>query len=218
MKVVPMKAERRTARGRNQLAHLRKEGWMPAVIYGEKQEAVSIAISEWELDQHVKAHHKVFALDIAGTAETAFLQDVAWHTLTDRPLHADFKRIDLDKPIETQLEVTLIGHPAGLSKGGVLVKDQVLIEIRCLPAAMPEELECDVSKLEIEDHIRASELNLPDGVELLSAADMSICHVIKPSGQAETATAEGEEGEVPAEGDEAPAEGGDDGGKNEKGE
>ena len=57
MKVVPMKAEPRTAIGRNQLAHIRKGGWMPAVIYGDKQENVSIAISEWELDKHVRDHH-----------------------------------------------------------------------------------------------------------------------------------------------------------------
>ena len=66
MKVVPMKAERRTALGRNQVAALRADGWMPAVVYGEGKESLSIAISEWELDQHVKAHHKVFQLDIAG--------------------------------------------------------------------------------------------------------------------------------------------------------
>src|SRR5687767_5973295 len=133
MQVVRMKAERRSALGRNRLAALRAEGWMPAVVYGENQEALSISISEWELEQHVKAHHRVFQLDIAGQAQAAFLQDISWHATSDRPLHADFKRIDLTKPIEAEVEVALAGHPVGLSKGGTLVKDHFVIKIRCLP-------------------------------------------------------------------------------------
>lgn len=215
MKVVPMKGESRTAIGRNQVAHIRKEGWMPAVIYGDKQESVSIRISEWELTKHVRDHHKVFTLEVGGAKQTAFLQDVAFDTLTDRPLHADFMRIDLEKPMETQIEVILVGFPAGLAKGGTLVKDQVVIKIRCLPTLIPEVLECNVSKLEIEEHIRASELTLPEGVEVLSAPNTSICHVLRPSGARDKdGDEEGEgDGETPAEGGEAPAEGGDDAAK-----
>lgn len=201
MKVVPMKAEPRTAKGRNQLVRLRREGWMPAVVYGEGGEPVSIAISEWELDQHVKAHHKVFALDIAGNKETALLREVAWHTLNDRPLHADFLRIDLDKPIEAQVEVTTIGYPVGLSKGGVLVKDHQTVQVRCLPTAMPDAIEVDVSKLDIDNFLRAGDLSLPEGVELVSPREMSICHVVS----ARTTAAPGEEGAA-GEG-EAPAAG-----------
>ncbi|MCA8951641.1 MAG: 50S ribosomal protein L25 [Planctomycetes bacterium] len=202
MKVVPMKAEPRTAKGRNQLVRLRREGWMPAVVYGEGGEAVSIAISEWELDQHVKAHHKVFALEIGSTKETALLQEVAWHTLNDRPLHADFLRIDLSKPIEAQVEVSTIGHPVGLSKGGMLMKDHLMVEVRCLPTAMPDGIELDVSKLDVGDSVQAGALPLPEGVELVSPADMTICHVV---GARASATAEGE-GEGEGEGE--PADGG----------
>lgn len=177
MKVVRMKAERRTALGRNQVAQLRKEGWLPAVVYGEGQEPVSIAISEWELDQHVKQHHKVFDLDIGGVSTSAFLQDISWKATTDRALHADFKRIDLTKPIEADLEVTLVGHPVGLGKGGVLSKDHLVISISCLPTAIPELLEFDISGLDIDQALTAGSLPLPEGVTLLSPASMSICHV-----------------------------------------
>jgi len=199
MKVVPLKAARRTAIGRNQVVQLRKQGWMPAVVYGEGGETVAIAISEWELDQHVKSHHKVFALDIEGGKETAFLQQVAWHALNDRPLHADFKRIDLSKPIESTLEVTLIGHPVGLGKGGVLIKDHLTVQIRCLPAAMPEAVEHDISTLELHDSLLAAQLALPAAVELLSPHDLVICHVAKAAGVTAAATAA-----PAAEGGEAP--------------
>lgn len=179
MQVVRMKAERRTALGRNRVAQLRSQGWLPAVVYGEGQEATSIAISEWELEQHVKAHHRVFQLEIAGSAQAAFLQQVAWHATTDRPLHADFKRIDLTKPIEADVEVELAGHPAGLSKGGTLMKDHQTVRVRCLPTAIPDSIVHEIGKLEIDDYVTAGQLALPPGVELVTAANSPICHVAK---------------------------------------
>lgn len=177
MKVVPMKAARRSALGRNQVAQLRKEGWLPAVVYGEGREPVSISVSEWELEQHVKQHHKVFHLDIAGQVESAFLQEITWQATTDRPLHADFKRIDLTKPIEADLEVTVVGYPAGLSKGGVLSKDHMVVRISCLPTEIPESLEVDISGLDLDQSLTAGSLQLPAGVTLITAPHVSVCHV-----------------------------------------
>jgi large subunit ribosomal protein L25 len=174
-----MKAERRTALGRNRNEALRAQGWMPAVVYGEGKEPMSIAISEWELEQHVKAHHRVFQLEIGGVAEAAFLQEIAWHATTDRPLHADFKRVDLTKPIDAEVEVALAGHPVGLGKGGTLVKDHIKVMVRCLPTAIPDSISHDISKLEIDDYLTAGQLALPAGVTLVSAPTMPVCHVAK---------------------------------------
>lgn len=192
MEVVRMKAERRTALGRNQVARLRAEGWLPAVVYGEGKEPVSIAISEWELEQHIRAHHKVFQLEIGGAAQSALLQDVSWQATTDRPLHADFKRVDLTKPIETEVEVTLIGHPVGLGKGGALMKDHLILTVRCLPTAIPEGIEHDVGGLDLDQGVTAGEIALPEGVTLVTPAHTSVCHV------AAVVAAEPAAGEAPA--------------------
>lgn len=177
MKVVNMKAERRTALGRNQVKQLRAQGWLPAVVYGENKEPVSIAISEWELEQHVKAHHKVFHLDIAGSVQSALLHEISWQATTDRPLHVDFKRVDLTKPIETQVEVTLIGYPVGLGKGGALVKDHVVLTVRCLPTEIPELIEHDISGLDLDQMLHAGEVALPAGLTLVTPPNTSVCHV-----------------------------------------
>lgn len=179
MQVVRMKAERRSAVGRNRTSQLRAQGWLPAVVYGEGKEPLSISISEWELEQNIKAHHRVYQLEIGGQPQAAFLQEVAWHATTDRPLHADFKRIDLTKPIDAEVEVALEGHPVGLAKGGTLMKDHVKVTVRCLPTAIPDSIPHDVSKLEIDQYVLASQLTLPAGVTLLTAATTSICHVAK---------------------------------------
>jgi large subunit ribosomal protein L25 len=177
MKVVRMKAERRTALGRNQVAQLRKEGWIPAVVYGDGQEAQSIAISEWELEQHMKQHHRVFNLEIGGAVTSAMLHEVSWQATSDRALHVDFKRIDLTKPVEADIEVTLIGYPVGLGKGGVLSKDHMTVRISCLPTIIPSLLEHDISALDVGDTLTAGKLALPAGVTLVSPATLSVCHV-----------------------------------------
>ncbi|HEX6813679.1 MAG TPA: 50S ribosomal protein L25 [Planctomycetota bacterium] len=205
MQVVRMKAERRTALGRNQVAQLRQQGWMPAVVYGDGKEPVSLAISEWELEQHVKAHHKVFQLEVAGAAQAAILLEVAWNAVSDRPLHADFKRIDLTKPIDTEVEVTLVGHPVGLSKGGTLIKDHIKIEVRCLPTEIPDRIEYDVSKLELDEAVPASKLTIPQGVTLLTPPNTWICHVAKLVVEALPEAAPAAGAAAPAEG--APAAG-----------
>jgi large subunit ribosomal protein L25 len=206
MQVVRIKAERRTALGRNRVAQLRSEGWMPAVVYGDGKEPVSIAISEWELEQHIKAHHRIFQLDIAGAAQAAFLQEVSWANTSDRPVHADFKRIDLNKPIDVQVEVKLVGHPVGASKGGTLMKDHVVITLRCLPTIIPDSIEHDVSKLELDQFVTAGELKMPTGVTLVTAPNTSVCHVAKivvaeaaPAADAAAAAPAEKAGDKPAE-------------------
>ena len=184
MQVARMKAEARTALGRNQLKNLREQGWMPAVVYGEKKAAESISISEWELEQHIKHHHKIFQLEYAGVTQHAMLQDIQFCALTDRPRHCDFLRIDLTKPIEVEVEVALVGHPVGASKGGMLMKDHAHVTVRCVPTSIPESIEFDISGLELEQSLHASELKMPAGVELASPPEFVICHVAKLQAQA----------------------------------
>jgi large subunit ribosomal protein L25 len=189
MQVAKMKAERRTAQGRNQVAHLRKQGWVPAVVYGGSEAPVSISISEWEMEQHVKHHHRVFRIEVDGQPQDAYLQEIQWDRLTDRATHVDFKRIDLSKPIELEVEVTMVGHPVGLGKGGVLLKDHTAIKISCLPTAIPETLEVAIGHLEVDMVLTAKELPLPEGVTLAVPPDTVVCHVAKLVVQAAAAPA-----------------------------
>ena len=184
MQVARMKAETRTAIGRNQLRALRAKGWTPAVVYGEKKDPLSISISEWELEQHIKKHHKVFRLEIDGKAQDAMLQDIQFDVITDHPVHCDFIRVDLTKPIEVEVEVAFAGYAVGIGRGGTLVKDHAHIKVRCVPTAIPESLEVTVDSLDLDMSICAREVALPAGVELVSDGDLVVCHVAKLTGPA----------------------------------
>jgi large subunit ribosomal protein L25 len=229
MQVARLKAEVRSALGRAEVKTLRAQGWLPAVVYGEGKDPQSISISEWELEQHIKHHHRVYSLEIDGSKQDAYLQDVQHDSLSDRLRHVDFKRIDLTKPIEIEVEVTFVGHPVGLGKGGVLIKDHPLIKVRCLPTAIPEELEATIGHLEIDQSLQAKEVPLPQGVQLAVPPEFVVCHVAKLVVQVVAApaapVAEGApaaEGAAPAAGAagekaaEKPAEKGKDGGKEGK--
>lgn len=178
MEVARMKAERRSALGRNQIKKLRTEGWMPAVIYGgEGKEPVSIQISEWELDQHVSKRHKVFNIELDGQSESVWLQEIEWKVTNDRPLHADFLRIALDKPWTCKVEIALMGHPTGLSKGGTMIKDNLVIKVSALPADLPDGIEIDVSGLDAGGSLRAKDVPLPEGVSLAVDPELYIVRV-----------------------------------------
>jgi len=198
MQVARMKAETRTALGRNQLRTLRAKGWTPAVVYGEKKDPLSISISEWELEQHIKKHHKVFRLEIDGKAQDAMLQDIQFDVITDHPVHCDFIRVDLTKPIEVEVEVAFAGYAVGIGRGGTLVKDHALIKVRCVPTAIPESLEVTVDSLDLDMSICAREVALPAGVELVSDGDLVVCHVAKLTGPAAEAAPAADAAAAPA--------------------
>lgn len=202
MDVATIRAGRRTLVGTRKVSPLRAEGLIPAVLYGGGESSVNLAVEEREMDRHLRQHHKVFNLSLDGGTIPAYLKDIHWDVVTDKPLHMDFLRIDMSKPILTKVELAYIGHPVGASHGGTLVRDCVSLEITCLPTNMPEELEVKVKDLDVGDALHVSDLELPEGVTTEVPLDTIVCHVAVPSA-AKT--------EEPAEGEETPEEGGEGG-------
>ena len=200
MELQTIHAGRRKATGSNRVSPLRARGLIPAVLYGGKEETVSLAVEEREMESHLRHHQKVYSLSLDGGEIPVYLQDVHWDIISDRPLHMDFLRIDMSKPIKTTVELTYIGHPVGASHGGTLVRDHVSLSISCLPGEMPEEIEVHVAGLDIGDSLQAEKLVLPEGVTTDVPDDAIICHVTMASASAPEEE-ETPEGETPAEGD-----------------
>jgi len=131
-------------------------------------------------------------------------------------LHADLFEISADEQIQVAVPIHLSGDAAGVVMGGVIEHVLREVEISCLPRAIPDEIIADVAALEIGDSLHVSDLPLPEGIELITDASLSVVSVIlpkvveeEPEAAAEDEAAEGEAAEAPAEGDEEkPAEGG----------
>lgn len=200
MEVTTLKGSLRKEVGSNQVARLRSAGMVPGIIYGGSNEPINISIGDRDIDRELRHHHRVFKIEVGGKTEAVYMQDVQYDVLSDLPLHLDFKRIDLDAELKIEVEINFLGHPAGLSKGGRLIKDHNSILVRTKPHTVPEEISINIAKLDLLESVTAGELELPEGVTTDLPADTVICHITVAKASEEAA--EGEEGpEGATEGD-----------------
>lgn len=195
---VVVEVEVREPGSSNVAKRLRAAGKLPAVLYGGGRDSRPITVDPRQLVTILKSEHgqnTLLSLKVGdGREQAALVHDYDVHPITQRLLHADFKRIALDVEVEVNVPVELIGEPAGvkLDKG---ILDQVIreVQVRCLPTAIPDNLSVDVSELVIGDAVHVSDLVIPEGVELLADLEQTIATVAPPA-VAEVEVEEEEEG------------------------
>jgi len=203
-------AEIRERAGKGSARAARREGRIPAVIYGGKKEPLSITILEKDL---VKQLHTgtffstVYSVEAGKVKEQALPRDVQFHPVTDRPEHVDFLRIAKGATVDVEVSVHFINEDKspGLKQGGVLNVVRHEVEVSAPAISIPDEIVIDVSKYEIGDTIHISEVTLPDGVTpTITDRDFTIATIAAPT----VAPSEDEEAED-AEADAEAEEGGD---------
>lgn len=168
---IKLKAEIRNAAGKGAARSIRKNKNIPAVIYGEKKAPVSIELNGREFEmllQTPSLRTKLFEIDTANGQEDAMLMDIQYHPVTDNVIHADFKRIDVKKPVSVSVPVEVINADVskGLKLGGVLNFAVRKVALRGLVHNIPEKITIDLTNLTIGDSVHGSDLVLPEGVEL----------------------------------------------------
>ncbi len=170
---------------------LRKQGMIPAIIYGHKQTNTPIALtrdSVWEMIKK-KTHLAELEMD-GGANETVLVRDIQWDHLGKEIIHLDFARVSASDSIETDVPIEIRGVAPGVAEGGIL--EQLLHElaVTCRADAIPDNIKVDISDLHIGKAIHVKELKLPDGVVSKLDGDQLVVHVTTKV--AETAPAEGE--------------------------
>ena len=212
-------AELRERAGKGASRELRRQGRVPAVIYGGKEEPTAIHIEERALLRQLGSGHfmnSIVMIDVGGKKVRTLPKDVALHPVTDRPLHADFLRLSKDAKIHVEVPVVFINEEAspGLKKGGVLNVVRHELELVCESDRIPDEIVLDVTGLDIGDSIHISQVSLPAGSEsAITDRDFTIATIVAPSAMkqeaADVAEAEAAAGEVPTDEEaETEAEGG----------
>jgi large subunit ribosomal protein L25 len=195
-------AQPRERVGKGSSRAARRNGLVPAVIYGMGKPPVSIALPFNVVFREVKrgrlAGH-LFNLDVDGAVERVIPRDVQLDVVTDFPIHIDFLRIAKDARIEVDVPVHFLNDEAspGIKRGGVLNIVRHEIELVCPAEAIPEFIEVDLTGLDIGDSVHISAVTLPEGVTpAITDRDFTICSVAPPSGgvreEEEAAAAEGE--------------------------
>ncbi|MBO8172677.1 MAG: 50S ribosomal protein L25/general stress protein Ctc [Bacillaceae bacterium] len=177
-----LQAENRNEMTRAATRSLRKKGRVPAILYGEGIESQPIHVDGMALWQMVRDEglNHVIRLKMDGDVHHVMVYELQREPIKGELLHIDFKKILMDEPVETSLPIKLTGEPEGVKAGGVMQSQLRELEVRCLPDRIPEELEADVSSMQIGDSLTVGDLTVPDGVEVLHEEDEVIVSLLPP--------------------------------------
>ncbi len=223
-----LKATKRESLSSGSNNKLRAKGLIPAILYGGKDANQNISVNKKEISSIINSDtflSKVLELDVDGKKEKVIPRDVAYHVVSEEPIHIDFMRIVSGKKIILEIPVKFINHPdsPGLKRGGVLNIVRRKVELKCPAENIPDEIVVDLAGTDIGTSIKISSITLPENVvPTITDRDFVVATVApptvmkEPEKPAEEAPAEGAEGEAPAEGAEAAAKDGDAAKKDDK--
>jgi large subunit ribosomal protein L25 len=182
-KDITIAAGTRDSRGKNEARRLRVRGSVPAIVYGSGKDPIAVAVSPKDITKilhSTSGSNTIFNLDIAGVENTpVMIVDWQEDPIKSNLLHADLKRIDLTKKLIVKVSVLVTGEPKGVKlQGGLLELIVREVEVECLPDEIPEHFTVDVTELMIGQNKRASDLEMPESIKLISAPDAVVAHVV----------------------------------------
>ena len=216
MKKFSLKVEPRKVLGKK-VKKLRKEGFLPANIYGKdvKSEAVQVAFKDFEKTYKEAGETGLVELQLDGHVRPVLIHNVQYEILTNLPLHADFYQVNLKEKVKTMVPLVFVGEPLAVTnKVGILLEQMAEIEVEALPTDLPEKIEVNVESLaNVDDQITVADIKAPQGVTVLSDAGQVAAKIgelitkeaaeeaAAEAAAAEAAKAEAAEGAAPAEGE-----------------
>jgi large subunit ribosomal protein L25 len=197
MKEFVLKTEPRTETGTSAARRLRRDGRVPAVVYGQGEDPVHVVVDERDLSAALRHHAQVIDLELPEGVQRTLIRELQLDTYGERVRHIDLLRVVVGEVVTTEVGLTFFGTPKGVTEGdGVLETPLTEVEIECVPSDIPESIEVDVRKLEVGDRIHVADLVLPEGVRILTEPGQLVASVVEAEVEEEE---EGEPGEGPAE-------------------
>jgi len=200
-------AEARERAGKGASRALRREGRVPAVVYGEKKEPLSVHVEEKLLTKMLHTGHfmnSIVMIDVGGKATRTLPKAVDFHPVSSRPIHVDFLRVGEHSKVTVAVPVRFDNEEAspGLKRGGVLNVVQHELELVCDAAHIPEEIHIPLDGLEIGDSIHISDVKLPEGTKAaIDDRDFTVATIVAPSAMKAEEEEAAAEGEVPTVGE-----------------
>lgn len=193
METVVLQGKFRKVTGTAAVRRLRREGWVPANLYGHGKPNVNFQVRGDRLKRLLQDGHHVVSLEVDGETGAGLITEVQFDTFGDHIVHVDLTRISLDEVVEVNIPLEVQGVPKGVGAGGVLDVAHHEVEVRGKAGAIPEHIVVEIDELEVGDSIKIGQLVLPEGVECTMGADESVIIVHAPRGEEET------EGDDPSE-------------------
>ena len=181
-----VEAEPRSSFGKGPNRRLRASGKVPVILYGSAKEAVALAVDPEQVVNIIRSHggvNTIFELSVKGVkgSENVMIKDYQLEPVDHALLHADLIRIAMGKEMTLSVTIELTGTAEGVKTGGGML-DFVTraVDVSCLPKDIPETIVADVTELDIGDYIRVSDLEVPEGVTVISEGNVVLAHVLAP--------------------------------------
>lgn len=200
--VIALDAEPREARGKGGARALRREGKIPAIIYGGKDDNQAITLGEKEIKRQLEMNPRFFSmiceLKLGRKKIRAIAREAQVHPVTDVPLHVDFLRVTKGAMMTVEVPVTFLNEETsvGLKRGGVLNIVRREIEVVCPVESIPDEIQLDLAEVDIGASVHISSIDLPDNVTpTITDRDFTICTIVGRGPQGDEEGEEGEEGD-----------------------
>ncbi|MFH2034776.1 MAG: 50S ribosomal protein L25/general stress protein Ctc [Candidatus Zixiibacteriota bacterium] len=211
MEQIKLTAERREDSGKGVARKLRASGFLPGVLYGPEVDPIPITVNNKELDIYMRKYggsNKLIELNVNSESEgrKVIIRDLQKDPIDGSLQHVDFYQVSMTKELNMNVPIILMGTPEGVKNGGILQHIIRQLEISCLPADIPNNIEIDVTKMDIGDSLHVSSIVIPN-VEILTNPSRTFATVVPPTvikTKAETdaeaaEAAEAAEGEAAAE-------------------
>ncbi|HEV7536756.1 MAG TPA: 50S ribosomal protein L25 [Acidimicrobiia bacterium] len=200
--------------GKSAARKIRREGKVPAIVYGQGTDPEPVAVPGRDL-QHILGGaggaNTLINLDLSGRSELVLARQVVRHPVRHNLVHLDFIRVRRDQAVSAEVPIHLVGEAQGTKDGGLVEQDTFSLSIEAMPGDLPASIEADISALGIGDQLSVADLKLPAGVATTQDPGDLVAHVSAPKGldlPEEGEAAEGEAAEGEGEGGEASAEAG----------
>lgn len=196
MAEVTLEVSRREGTGKELAKKLRRDGKVPAVVYGGHKESVAITVDRKAVSELVqKSEHgvrSIFLLKMAGSDQKrhAMIKEITINPISRQMQHIDFVRVVMDEKLKVTVPVHVIGTAIGVKEGGLLDWQVRELHLECLPTAIPDSIDVDVTSLNHHEYIRVKDLQLADGVKVLDDAERVIVGVTHARAEVAEAVAE----------------------------
>jgi len=179
MSQVVLSAKNREAKGSAEARRIRRNGRIPAVLYGRSGNVVSLDLDALEFSRSVRniSESTIVKVDVDGKAYDAFVKDTQRNIIDGNILHVDFYEVESGVAVRAKVSIHLHGNPVGVREGGMLETPLHEIEVECLPKDLPERIDVDVSGLKGNQSLHVRDIPLAQGVRLLSNADQVVALV-----------------------------------------
>jgi large subunit ribosomal protein L25 len=190
---ITIEASVRTHTGSAESRRLRRQGLIPAIVYGDKKEPFSVSVNTKEITKILRSgsgHNTIFKLQAPNhDVATVMIKEWQIDPISGKLTHADFYRISLTEKQRVNVKVHLVGEAVGTKVGGGILEHHLReLDVECLPTDIPTHIDVDINNLNLDEHIAVRDLKLPDNIRVMNGSDQVVVAVSSPREESETAT------------------------------